>query len=63
MPLLANCPYLFGVSMEGDRHVQQKLPLLHPAHEVLDAHLQVSSCLVDLLRVTFPRLSQLLCRF
>lgn len=55
--------YLFGVRVEGDGHVQQKLPLLHPAHEVLDAHLQVPRRLVDLLGVTFPGLCQLFCRF
>lgn len=53
-------PHLFGVRVEGDRHVQEKLPLLHAAHEVLDAHLQVPRRLVDLLGVTLPGLGQLL---
>lgn len=54
--------YLFGVGVEGDRHVQQQFPLLHPPDKVLDPDLQVSRCFVDLLRVTFPSLGQLLCR-
>lgn len=52
--------HLLGVCVEGDRHVQQQLPVLHPAHKVLDADLQVTRCLVDLLRVALSCLGQLL---
>ena len=46
--------------VEGDGHVQQQFPLLHPSDKVLDADLQVAGCLVDLLGVTLSRLGQLL---
>lgn len=31
--------YLFGVSVEGDGHVQQQFPLLNPSDKVLDPNL------------------------
>lgn len=55
-------PHLLGVRVEGHRHVQKQLPVLDAADKVLDPDFQVSGCLVDLLGVTFSRLSQLLCR-
>lgn len=48
--------------MEGHGHVEQDFTLLHAPHEVLDAVLQLMGRLIDLLRVTLARLSQLLCR-
>lgn len=53
--------YLFGVGMEGDWHVQEKFPLFHPPDKVLNPYFQMPSCFIDLFRVTFPSLSQLLC--
>lgn len=53
--------YLFGVGMEGDWHVQEKFPLLHPPDKVLNPNFQMPGCFIDLFRVTFPSLSQLLC--
>ena len=55
--------YLLDVCVEGHRHVQQDLPLLHAPYKVLDAVLQLTGRLVDLLRVTLARLGQLLCCF
>lgn len=52
--------YLFHVGVEGHRHVQQDLPLLHAPHEVLYAVFELMGGLINLLRVTFPSLSQLL---
>lgn len=54
--------HLFYVGVEGDGHVEQDLTLLYPPHKVLDAVLQLVGGLVDLLRVTLARLSQLLRR-
>lgn len=54
--------HLLGVCVEGDGHVQQQLSVLHSADKVLNANFQVSGCLVDLLWVTLPSLSQLLRR-
>lgn len=52
--------HLLGVCVEGDRHVEQQLPVFDSADEVLDSDLQVSGCLVDLLGVALSGLSQLL---
>lgn len=54
--------HLLGVCVEGDRHVEQQLPVLHSPNKVLDPHLQVSGGLVDFLWVTFSCLCQLLSR-
>ena len=54
--------HLLDVRVEGHRHVQQHLALLHAPHKVLDAVLQLVGGLVDLLRVALPRLGQLLRR-
>lgn len=53
--------YLFDMRVEGDRHVQQDLALLHAAHKVLDSVLELVGGLVDLLWVTLSRLGQLFC--
>lgn len=53
--------YLFGVGVEGDWHVQEKFPLFHPPDKVLNPNFQMPGCFIDLFRVTFPSLSQLLC--
>lgn len=53
-------PYLLDVRVEGHRHVQQDLPLLHSPHEVLDPVLELMGRLVDLFRIALPRLRQLL---
>lgn len=47
-----------GVECNG--HVEQDLTLLYPPNKVLDTVLQLVGGLVDLLRVTLARLSQLL---
>lgn len=54
--------YLFHVCMEGHRHVQQDLALLHTANKVLDSVFQLVGGLVDLLWVALSRLGQLLSR-
>lgn len=53
-------PHLLGVRVEGDRHVEQKLPMFDTADEILDSDFQVSGCLVDFLWVALSGLSQLL---
>lgn len=55
-------PHLFHVGVEGHRHVQEDLPLLHSPYKILYPVLQLMGSLVDLLWVTLPSLSQLLCR-
>lgn len=54
--------YLLDVRVEGDRHVQQDLALLHAANKVLDPVLQLVGGLVDLLGVALARLGKLLGR-
>lgn len=54
--------HLLGVCVEGDRHVEQQLPVFDSPDKVLDPDLQVSGCLVDFLRVALSSLSQLLSR-
>lgn len=58
--LTAFSSHLLGVCVEGDRHVEQQLPVFHSPNKVLDPDLQVSGCFVDFLWVTFTSLSQLL---
>lgn len=54
--------YLFDVRVEGNRHVQQDLALLHAADKVLDSVFELVGGLVDLLWVTLSCLGQLLGR-
>lgn len=61
-PCRGPAAYLFDVRVEGDRHVQQDLALLHAAHKVLDPVLQLVGGLVDLLGVALARLGKLLGR-
>lgn len=49
------------MGVERNGHVEQDLTLLYPPNKVLDTVLQLVGGLVDLLRVTLARLSQLLC--
>lgn len=60
--LLSSKTYLFAVSVEGHRHVEQDFALFNASYEILDAVFQLVCGLVDLLRVTLASLSQLLCR-
>lgn len=46
--------------VEGDRHVQQQLPVFDSSDKVLDSDLEVPGGLIDLLRVALSGLSQLL---
>ncbi len=52
--------HLLSVRVEGDRHVEQQLPVFDSADKVLNSDLQVSGCLVDFLWVALSGLSQLL---
>lgn len=52
--------HLLSVCVEGDRHVEQQLPVFDSADEVLDSDFQVSGGLVDFLWVALSGLSQLL---
>lgn len=58
----SSAAYLLDVCVEGDRHVQQDLSLLHAANKVLDPVLQLVGGLVDLLGVALARLGKLLGR-
>lgn len=60
--LLSSKTYLFAVSVEGHRHVEQDFALFNASYEILDPVLQLVCGLVDLLRITLASLSQLLCR-
>lgn len=49
--------HLLGVCVEGHGHVEQQLPVFHPADKVLDSDFQVPGGLVDFLRVALSGLS------
>lgn len=52
--------YLFHMRVKRHRHVQEDLPLLHAPHKILYPVLELMGSLIDLFRVTFSRLGQLL---
>ena len=61
-PSLSPEAHLFHVRVKGHRHVQEDLPLLDTPHEILYPILELMGSLIDLFRVTFPGLGQLLGR-
>ena len=54
--------HLFHVRVKGHRHVQEDLPLLNAPYEILYPVLKLMGSLIDLFRVTFSGLGQLLGR-
>ncbi len=61
-PVVQGCTHLFRVRVEGDAHVEQVAALLHAGQEGVHAVLEQPRLPVDLLRVAFPGLRELVRR-